>query len=333
MIFGDVAVEDAVGCVLAHSLLVGGRKWPKGRVLSADDAAALRGHGFASVIAARLDSGDMGEDAAASRLGAAVAGAGLRPGSAATGRVNLHAEADGLLLVEAPAVHRLNAVTEAVTLATLPPFQPVSAGAIVATLKIIPFAVPERDLAACLPAAPPLRLAPWRGLCAGLVQTVVAGTKDSVLDKTAEATAARLAGCGATLTAEERCPHRPAPVAEALERLRGRGCDLLLMVGASAITDRGDVLPAALEAAGGRIVHLGMPVDPGNLLMLGAWDGVPVLGLPGCARSPRLNGADWVLWRLAAGLAVAPADIMALGVGGLIAEVPGRPLPRARAST
>jgi molybdenum cofactor cytidylyltransferase len=75
-----------------------------------------------------------------------------------------------------------------------------------------------------------------------------------------------------------------------------------------------------------------MPVDPGNLLMLAEWDGLPVLGLPGCARSPKLNGADWVLWRLAAGLAVERADIMGMGVGGLITDVPGRPMPRAKAS-
>lgn len=336
MIFGDVAVADAEGCVLAHSLTVGGivdgRKWAKGRVLSADDVAVLGDHGMDSVVAVRLEPDDIGEDAAAARLGAAVTGPGLHAGAAATGRVNLHAGADGLLLVDAPAVHRLNAVSEAVTLATLPPFQPVHAGDIVATVKIIPFAVPEPTLAASLPAAPPLGLAPWRGLRAGLVQTRVGGTKDSVLDKTVAATARRLSGCGATLEAEERCPHRTDAVATALDRVRGRGCDLLLMIGASAIADRRDVLPAALEAAGGQVVHLGMPVDPGNLLMLGDWDGVPVLGLPGCARSPKLNGADWVLWRLAAGLAVTPADIMGLGVGGLIAEVPGRPLPRARVS-
>ena len=41
--------------------------------------------------------------------------------------------------------------------------------------------------------------------------------------------------------------------------------------------------------------HLGMPVDPGNLLLLGELDGKPVIGAPGCARSPKENGFDWVL--------------------------------------
>lgn len=332
MIFGDTPVAEAEGCVLAHSLLVGGRKWPKGRVLDAADLEALRTAGIATVVAARLQPGDVDEDTAAARIAHAVAGPGLIASRATTGRVNLHAAAGGLVVLDVAGIHGLNAVSEAVTLATVAPFTPLAAKDMAATIKIIPFAVTEATLADCLPPAPLLHLQPWAGKVVGLVQTRVAGTKESVLDKTTEATARRLEGCGATLRAEERCAHRADAVAAALGTLRGRGCDLLVLVGASAITDRGDVLPVAVERAGGRVVHLGMPVDPGNLLMLAEWDGVPVLGLPGCARSPKLNGADWVLWRLAAGLPVTRADIMAMGVGGLISEVPGRPMPRARVS-
>ena len=87
--------------------------------------------------------------------------------------------------------------------------------------------------------------------------------------------------------------------------------DMLLVAGASATVDRRDVGPSGVVAAGGQIVHFGMPVDPGNLLFIGSLNGVPVVGLPGCARSPALNGADWVLERLACGLAVTAEDIAA----------------------
>jgi molybdenum cofactor cytidylyltransferase len=53
--------------------------------------------------------------------------------------------------------------------------------------------------------------------------------------------------------------------------------------------------------AGGEILHFGMPVDPGNLICLGGSATVPALVLPGCARSPKLNGIDFVLTRLFAG--------------------------------
>ena len=102
----------------------------------------------------------------------------------------------------------------------------------------------------------------------------------------------------------------------------------ILVFGASAIADRRDVIPAALEAAGGRVEHLGMPVDPGNLLMIGAIGPVPVIGAPGCARSPKENGFDWVLMRLLAGLDVTREDVTGMGVGGLLMEIVSRPQPR-----
>jgi molybdenum cofactor cytidylyltransferase len=89
------------------------------------------------------------------------------------------------------------------------------------------------------------------------------------------------------------------------------------------------VIPAAIEQAGGRIEHFGMPVDPGNLLLIGSLGDKPVIGAPGCARSPTENGFDWVLYRLLAGLAVKRADITSLGVGGLLMEIVSRPQPRA----
>ena len=119
-----------------------------------------------------------------------------------------------------------------------------------------------------------------------------------------------------------------AAVTAAIADLMAQGCDPVLVFGASAIVDRGDVIPMALVKAGGRVLHLGMPVDHGNLMMFGSLDDVPVIGVPSCARSPKLNGIDWVLQRLFAGLAVRPTDVMGMGVGGLLMEIVSRPQPR-----
>ena len=110
--------------------------------------------------------------------------------------------------------------------------------------------------------------------------------------------------------------------------MKAEGCDLFLIAGASAIVDRHDVVPAGIEQAGGKVIHFGMPVDPGNLLLTAELDGKPVLGLPGCAKSPKYNGFDMVLERLAAGLPVGRAEIVRMGAGGLLAEIPTRPQPR-----
>jgi molybdenum cofactor cytidylyltransferase len=201
----------------------------------------------------------------------------------------------------------------------------------VATVKIIPFATREDVLArglALTEGGPMLRLAPFVGLRARLVQSTTSATSDKLLDKTVEVTRQRLEAVGATLLGERRCPHTTEGIAEAVAASLAEDGDMVLIAGASAVTDRRDVLPAGIEAAGGIVEHVGMPVDPGNLLVFGRHGDIPVIGLPGCARSIKLNGFDWVLERLAAGLRVTPRDIMAMGVGGLLSEIPTRPQPR-----
>ncbi len=103
---------------------------------------------------------------------------------------------------------------------------------------------------------------------------------------------------------------------------------MVIVFGASALCDFDDVIPAAIRAAGGEVLRAGMPVDPGNLLVLGRLGETPVIGAPGCARSPKENGFDWVLDRLIAGLDVTSDDIAGMGVGGLLMEIPTRPQPR-----
>lgn len=335
MKFGDTPLDEAEGAILAHSVRCGRTMLKKGRRLSADDISVLAEAGIASVVAARLDPGDVHEDTAAARLADAAAGDGVTAAAPFTGRVNLFTARRGLCVVDRDTLDRVNRVDEALTIATVPAFAPVEPDQMVATIKIIPFAAPEARIAeaeALLAGASAIRVAPFRARRAGLIQTRLSGTKPSVLDKTVGITAERLATIDGTLVTERRCDHAVAAVAGEIAAVLAAGADLLLIAGASAITDRCDVLPAAIEAAGGTIDHFGMPVDPGNLLLIGRLGDRSVIGLPGCARSPKLNGFDWVLQRLAADLPVGRDEIMAMGVGGLLTEIPTRPLPRAKAA-
>ncbi len=335
MRFGEVPVAEAEGAILAHSLKLGTAALKKGRVLSDADVAAIAAAGLTTITVARLDLGDVGEDEAASRIAAAAVGPGVSAAPAFTGRVNVHAEARGVFVVDRERLDRLNLVHEAITLGTLPPFTVVEPRQMVATIKIIPFAASEAAIRDCARAAitggPLLRVAAFQARAAGLIQTRLPGLKESILDKTREVTLGRLAALGCQLTLEERCAHTTAELASRIRDAIGRGIDLLLIHGASAILDRRDVIPAAIIVAGGEVDHFGMPVDPGNLLLLGHVGSHVVLGLPGCARSPKVNGFDWVLERLVAGLPVGPGEIMRMGSGGLLAEIPSRPLPRAEA--
>jgi molybdenum cofactor cytidylyltransferase len=337
VIFGDIPLAEAEGAVLAHSLRAGSTTFKKGRKLSASDVAALKAAGFTAVAAARLEAHEMGEDAAAASVASACAGANVSPSPAFTGRCNLFAGARGLAVIDRARVDALNLVDEAITIATVIPYEAVEPRQMVATVKVIPFAVGtgivERCAGIAREAGQLVRVAPFRAKQAGLVQTRLNGTKESVLDKTRGAIEARLEDLGSRLAGEQRCAHDPAAVAAAIRALRKLGCDPILISGASAIVDRRDVIPNAIEQAGGRVLHFGMPVDPGNLLLVGALDGnVPAIGLPGCARSPKFNGFDWILRRLLADLPIGREDLARMGAGGLLAETESRGLPRALAT-
>ena len=326
MKFGPVPVDAAEGAILAHSLTVPSGVLRKGTVLGPHDLDALRRGDVTTVVVARFEAGDLSEDDAARRIAERLDEPGLRQGPAVTGRVNVIAGAAGVIRVDTAAVSAMNAVDEGVTLATLSDFMRVEADQLVATVKIIPYGVSgsvvERAVAALGPAA--IRLLPFRGGRARLVLTRTPGFKDSLLAKGEDVVRQRLETMGYRLEGVAVVDHDVSSVAEAL----GSDADLTLILGASATSDREDVAPAAVVAAGGTVERFGMPVDPGNLLFMGTLRGHPVVGLPGCARSPALNGADWVLERLAAGLEVTDADIAAMGVGGLLKEMPDRPHPR-----
>jgi molybdenum cofactor cytidylyltransferase len=337
MQFGQIPVAAAAGAILAHSVALGSRVLKKGRLLTVGDVAALQLHGVAKVFAARLEPGDVAEDDAAQRLAQAMRGIGITAQAPFTGRANLHAEAAGLVQVDPARVTAFNHISESMTLATLAPYSVVQARQMVATVKIIPFAVSAEVLAEGLRvigAKPMVEVQPFQQRRIGLVLTEVTGMKPGLVKKSEVTMADRLHALGAGLAAVETCAHDIAAVQGAIARMRDQGCDMLLLFGASAIVDRGDVVPAGLVAAGGRVVHLGMPVDPGNLMMLGHLGDLPVIGVPSCARSPKTNGFDFVLQRVVAGLPVTAQDIMAMGTGGLLAEISSRPAPReGRAAT
>jgi molybdenum cofactor cytidylyltransferase len=322
MRFGPVPLDQAEGAILAHSVPLPGTRLRKGLILSASDLATLRAHGLSEVTVARLSPADVHEDAAALAVAQAIvaANAGLTLRPVGTGRVNLHATSPGVLQVLADRVDALNSVDPMITLATVPRWQRLASDEMAATVKIIAYGVDGAALTqACAAGAGALRLCPATLTRAALIQTTTASESEPTSHR---AIASRLEALNVTLLPKHVVPHREDALAAALTATRG--VDLILILTASATSDPMDVAPQALRQAGGVVHRFGMPVDPGNLLFLGALGDTPVIGLPGCAKSPALNGADWVMERLICGVPVTSADIAGMGVGGLLKEIPQR---------
>jgi molybdenum cofactor cytidylyltransferase len=328
--FGAIPVDQAKGAVLAHSTSAGDLRYRKGHVLAVEDVAILAASGLSEIVVAVLEPGDLGEDQAAGAIAASMRHRHIEVKPAATGRVNLHAREAGVFTVDAGLIDAINAIDPSITVATLAQHATVEKDQMVATVKIIPFAVSGdlvRQATELCAKGEIFAVNPFAAKRVGVIQTMLPSVKPSVLDKTARQTQQRLARSGSRLVAERRTAHEAGAVAEATRQL-ARDNDLVVIFGASALADFDDVIPAAIRAAGGTVVRSGMPVDPGNLLVLGHIGKTAVLGAPGCARSPKENGFDWVLDRLMAGLDVSAADIAGMGVGGLLMEIATRPQPR-----
>ncbi len=324
MIFGEFPSAQAEGVRLAHTLKLPQLTLKKGRVLSATDVATLVAAGIDRIVGARVGADEIDEDRAAGAAAALLAGGDIVAKPPYTGRCNLYARAAGLLGVDGECVARLNRISETLTVATLPPWAVVAKDQRIATVKVIPFAVADRVVAewrAAIGASPPLTLLPFRARRAALILSVSPSTGERQLDMASAATRGRVESLGGKLALELRCAHEVQALRQSIAQALAAGCDLLLVLGATISKDRADIVPAAIVAAGGVIEHFGMPVEPGNMLLTARIGEVPVLNLPGCARSRARNGIDQVLPRLMAGLPVTGADIMAMGVGGLISAV------------
>jgi molybdenum cofactor cytidylyltransferase len=335
--FGPVPLDHAGGKILGHNIAGpdGHRLLRKGRPLTAEDIAALRAIGRTSVYVAELGPDDVDEDTAARRVAKVIGGGGVRLPGAASGRANLLSTTLGVFRVDAERLEQINGL-EGITLATLAAHSPVRPRQIVGTVKIIPFAVAEATVRAAEAIAGDVPLIRVDALSPQPVSLIFSGSvsiREKLADDFAPLTE-RVTALGSHVTSTDYVPLEDesgeAMLAGLLPR-RASGTRLIILAGETAIMDRHDIVPRAIEQAGGRVECLGAPVDPGNLLMIAYLGDVPILGAPGCARSRKVNIVDWVLPRLLVGDRLTRRDIFALGLGGLLEDVPERPLSRDKA--
>ncbi len=373
MKFGPARLDNAIGKILGHNIAGpdGKRILRKGKPLTVEDIAALRAIGRNSVYVAEIEPGDLDEDAAARRVAEAVTGDGLRLSGPASGRVNLLATAQGVLRVDVDRLNQVNAC-DGVTLATLASHTAVRPRQIVATIKIIPFAAPEKVIeqaeGAAFPASFDYDPRASRERSGGEVSAAKPKFARSVAEGGAGLRSGRLIWVddlkpqsvslilSGSPSLREKLFTDFAPLRERVEALgsqvnhtdyvpledesgerllaeklsaqRIAGARLIILAGETAIMDRRDIVPRAIERLGGEVTCFGVPVDPGNLLLVAYLGEVAILGAPGCARSRKVNIVDWVLPRLLAGDRLTRGDIFALGHGGLLEDAPERPMPR-----
>lgn len=339
MKFGPVALDQAEGKILGHNVTGpdGRRLFRKGKSLTAEDVEQLKQLGRRTVYVAELEADDVDENEAAERIGRALQGRELRLSGPSTGRTNLYATALGIIRVDVDRLLELNRCP-GLTFATLRNNTVVVEGKMVGTLKVLPYAIPKATVAeavriSCEPEQL-LHIDPLPKRKVALILSGSPSSRERVVRSFESALGQRLSALGSELAAVDFVPLDEEEDERTLsDCIRGevaQGAELIILAGETAIMDRYDIAPRAVERAGGEVTIFGAPVDPGNLLMLAYVDSVPVLGAPGCARSPKDNIVDLVLPRLLAGDHLQHHDIVSFAHGGLLEDVPERPAPRSR---
>lgn len=334
MKFGTVASSQAVGKILAHAIVdeQGHKVISKGHVLNEADIVRLQTLHIEQIVAVELAANDLGENEAAERVGKALAGMGLRILAPGVGRANVIATQDGPLCVNVTALERLNNIDEGITIASLRQHSLVKEGQLVALVKIIPFGIDAARVidveAMARESEPILWVRPLQSRKVSLIVSGPESTRERLLNAFSVPIRTRIENLGSHLENILYVEHQAECIAQAIHLQVEAGAELVMIASISAISDRNDVVPSALREAGGNVAHLGVPVDPGSLMMLGYLGQVPILGTPGCVKSLKTNVVDWVLPRLLAGERLTRVDLVAMGHGGLLDDISERPMPR-----
>ncbi|MGM4915336.1 molybdopterin-binding protein [Rhizobium ruizarguesonis] len=329
--FGIMETRTALGAILAHKVSAEGRTFQKGHKLTRENLSFLGSLGISQVTAHRIEPDEVDEENAADLVSRAIGAEHMRIAPAVGGRMNFYSQADGLFIADKKLVDIFNSIDHAITFASLPDRISVKAGEMIATVKIIPLAVSRSAVEAAASVAGigcMIKVMPFRRYTASLIATQLPSLSEKTMSKTARILGIRLMERNSLLLSETRVAHSADAVAAALKveiETRPPGDHMIVIFGASAVVDNNDVIPEAIRLAGGAVERVGMPVDPGNLLVLGRVGDIPVIGAPGCARSSSENGLDWVLDRLIAGDHLDGLEISRMGVGGLLKEISARP--------
>jgi molybdenum cofactor cytidylyltransferase len=336
MKFEPVPLSEAKGKILGHNLAGanGQRLLRKGKPLTDEDLEKLRALGRSSVYVAEIEPDDVEENKAARRVAEAICGSGLHITGVASGRANLLADAVGVLRID---VDRLTQINECngITLATLTTHSPIHPRQIVATVKIIPYAVPESTVsmveAISSGNSPIVRVDALPSRSVGMILSGSTSIHEKLISDFAPLRD-RIGKLGSSVIRTDfvalEDESDEAELASMLKQQLASGIGMILLAGETAIMDSHDIVPRAVERAGGHVESVGAPVDPGNLLMLAYIDHVPVVGAPGCARSKKTNIVDWILPRLLVGDRLTRRDIVSLGHGGLLQDISERGMPR-----
>ena len=322
MKFRKVKTLQAKNTLLGHNLNLKTMKLNKGQALSKENIKNIIKNNIHEITVAVLEKGDTHENKAAKLISEIISGENVHVENTNTGRSNLYSKCDGMLVSEDKILQKLNLLSNDVVISTLKPYSFVKRGQLIANVKIIPFAINHKVLAKFnSQTKSSIFVSPTQIKSASLIITKDDSTKSKIIEKTKNEIFKRLEKLNVKVLIEEITTHDHKIISEKILSHHDLGAEIILIHGYSSIIDLRDTIPTAIKSIGGKIIFFGMPVDPGNLLLYGKLNNIDIIGVPGCAKSPKLNGFDWVLDYLCCKINLDKKVIASMGSGGLLKEL------------
>lgn len=320
----EVAVEQAVGTVLAHDLTqiipgeYKGAKFKKGHVITEEDIPLLLSMGKRHLFVLEKDDTDVHENEAAYRIASKAAGNGIELTEPSEGKIELRAAEGGLLKIDRDRLFELVAQDE-IMFATIHDNIVVRKGEKLAGTRIIPLFVAEKVMQkaeAVIADKPIIEIVPLKEMKVGVVTTGSEVYSGIIEDAFGPVLVRKFGELGSKVEKQLFADDNDDMIADCIKQLIDEGMDIIGITGGMSV-DPDDRTPSGIRKAGGDVVSYGAPVLPGAMFMLSYIDGIPVVGLPGCVMYSRTSIFDLIVPRLLAGERITKEDINKLAVGGL----------------
>jgi len=327
----ELPTKETIGLILAHSCRLKNQKISKGTLLDSKIVNSLINEKVSQILCAIPNESDLHENEAANLIANAIDKKKAFSDIASTGRVNFKSSSLGIVRYDRSIIKELNLIDESIAFSIVQHNQLLAPNDLIATLKIIPFFVSKSSVESAVKLirrSPLFQFHDLKQKKCSLLQTRFNWQKPGIFNATANVTKHRLKNLNCSISEDRLINHNQAEISKCIRDHVSEGTEILLISGASAIIDRTDDIPKAILQEGGEIFQYGLAVDPGNLLLIGKISNMTIIGMPGCARSPKLNGLDWVLQLLLAEIKIDKEELAEMGAGGLLMEIASRPLPR-----
>lgn len=320
----EIKTIDSVGMMLCHDItqIIPGVKkdavFKKGHIIKEEDIPVLLSVGKDHIYVWENDENMLHENDAAEILRDISMGENLSAGEPKEGKIELKAQADGLLKIDSDRLNAVNALGE-MMIATRHGGA-VKAGDKIAGMRVIPLIIEKAKMERAKETAgdaPLIDIIPFKKVKYRLITTGNEVYHGRIEDKFSPVVIEKLKEYGAEMTEHVVLDDDHEKITQTIDKMLDSGADMVVCTGGMSV-DPDDRTPLAIKNSKADIVTYGAPVLPGAMFLLAyTSDGRPVVGLPGCVMYAKRTVFDLALPYLIAGERIEKEDLSKLGEGGL----------------